>query len=56
VKDAEGYVENPKTAAQAEKGYAHKAQCYAIEESTSHPSLCHLGKIRGSSHTSLEAS
>jgi hypothetical protein len=55
VKDAEGYIEDPKTAAQAEKGYAHKTQGYAVEESTSRPSLYHLRKKQGSTHTGLEA-
>jgi hypothetical protein len=55
VKDAAGYIEDPKTVAQAEKGYAHKTQGYAVEASTSCPSLYHLRKRRGSSHTCLEA-
>jgi hypothetical protein len=51
VKDAEGYIEDPKTAVQAGKGYAHKTQDYTAKASTSCPSLYHLGKRQGSSHT-----
>jgi hypothetical protein len=32
VKDAVGYIEDPKTAAQAEKGYAHKTQGFLAAE------------------------
>jgi hypothetical protein len=51
LEDAKGYMEDTKTATQAEKGYAHKTQGYAAEASTSRPSLYHIGKRRGSSHT-----
>jgi hypothetical protein len=56
VKDAEGYIEDTKTAAQAKKGYAHKTQGYTAEASTSHPSMYHLGKRRETRHTCVEAS
>jgi hypothetical protein len=49
-------MEDTKTVVQAEKGYAHETLGYAAEASTSRLSLYHLGKRRGPSDTSLEAS
>jgi hypothetical protein len=47
VKDAKGYIEDPNTTAQVEKGYTHKTQGYTVEAPTSCPSLYHLGKRWG---------
>jgi hypothetical protein len=55
TEDTKGYTKGTKTTAQDEKAYAHKTQGYMTEASTSHPSLCHLGKRQGPNDTSLEA-
>jgi hypothetical protein len=55
MKDAEGYLEDTKTAAQVENGYTHKTERYVTEAQTSRPSLYRLGKRWGSDHTWLEA-
>uniref|UniRef100_K3YEJ7 Uncharacterized protein n=1 Tax=Setaria italica TaxID=4555 RepID=K3YEJ7_SETIT len=55
MEDAEGYKEDTKTAAQAEKAYAHKTQGYMTDASTSCPSLYHLRKRRGPIYAWLEA-
>jgi hypothetical protein len=55
MEDTKGYTKGTKTTAQDEKAYAHKTQGYMTEASTSHPSLCHLGKRQGPNDTSLEA-
>lgn len=55
MEDVEGYMEGTKTAIQTEKVYAHKTQVYMAEALTSRPSLYHLEKRWGPSHTWLEA-